>query len=45
MNKDQFIHPIKQGDVINIKIENGKLISILLESETAEEKRTSRKFT
>lgn len=31
---DEFKHPIKQGDVININIENGKLISIPLESET-----------
>ena len=34
MNKDQFIHPIKQGDVLTVKIENGKFLSTPLESET-----------
>jgi hypothetical protein len=34
VNQDQFIHTINQGDVLNIKIENGKLISVALEAET-----------
>lgn len=32
--REQFNHPIKQGDVININIENGKLISMPLKHET-----------
>lgn len=34
VSKEQFNHPIKQGDVIKINNECAKLISMSLESET-----------
>lgn len=42
VGKERFNHPIKQGDVLKIKIVSGKLISISLESET--ETRRNRAF-
>lgn len=34
INRGTFNHPIKQGDIIQINIENGMLISIPLTDET-----------
>lgn len=34
VKQKEFLHPIKQGDVVRIKFVDGKLISIPLEFET-----------
>lgn len=34
VKREEFLHPIKQGDILKIKFLDGKLISIPLESET-----------
>lgn len=34
VKKEEFPHPIKQGDILKVKFVDGKLISIPLESET-----------
>lgn len=34
LNIDHFSHPIKDGNVINIDFENGKLLSYFFEDET-----------
>ena len=41
---DEFNHPIKQGDVINIKIENEKFISKPLESETEQRREKAKQL-
>ena len=42
VKKDQFAHQIQQGDVIEIKVENGVWHSIPLEKETKNRKEKAR---
>lgn len=42
VNKELFIHPIKQGDILKIKFVNEKLVSIVFESETEERRKQAK---
>jgi len=42
ITKEKFHYPIKQGDILKIKIVNGKLISMPLESETEKKREQSK---